>query len=110
MITSKYTVDKRNSPIQMMYSADMVIAITREKDEPKKRIVKILKNRYGPHGNVTPQTTINVCCRMIAMSIFGDKSLKLFRVELEELIKETIMKKIGDTHDPFQRESTGDGT
>lgn len=110
MIPSKYTVDKKRSPIQMMHGADIVIAITREIDEPKKRIVKILKNRYGPYGNVTLQTTINVCCRMIAMSIFGDKSLKLFRVELEELIKETIMKKIGDTHDPFQRESTGDGT
>jgi hypothetical protein len=102
MTTSRYTVNKKTSPIRMMHSADMVIAITREIDEPKKRIVKILKNRYGPHGNVTLQTTINVCCRMIAMSIFGGKSLKLFRVELEELIKETIMKKIGDIHDPFQ--------
>ena len=110
MITSKYKVDKRKSPIQMMHSADICIAITREIDQPKKRVVKILKNRYGPRGNVTVQTTINVCCRMIAMSIFGDSPLKVFRVELEELIKETIMKKIGDTHDPFQRESTGDGT
>ena len=47
---------------------------------------------------------------MIGMYIFGDTSLKVFRVELEELIKETIMKKLGDSHDPFQRESRGDGT
>ena len=47
---------------------------------------------------------------MIAMSIFGDTSLKLFRTELEELIKETIVKKLGDSHDPFQRKSGGHGT
>ena len=50
---------------------------------------------------------------MIALSIFGDTTLKLFRVELEEeikkTIKKTIMEKIGDSHDPFHRESTGDG-
>lgn len=56
------------------------------------------------------QETINICCKMIALSVFGNTSLKLFRIELEKTIKETITKKLGENYDPFQRKSTGDGT
>jgi hypothetical protein len=96
---------------QNLYMADYMIALTRERDNPKERFVKIIKNkRTGKTGRADPKLTIELCSHMIAMSIFGDTSLKLFRVELEELIKETIINKLGDAHDPFRRKSTGDGT
>ena len=94
-----------------MYMADYVVSLTRTKENPKDRFVKVLKNRHSEKtGRADPQLTIELCCHMIAMSVFGDTSLKVFRTELEELIKETIMKKLGDSHDPFQRKSGGHGT
>ena len=102
---------KRTSLNTEMYMADYVISLTRLQENPKERFVKVLKNRNsGKTGRADPQLTIELCCHMIAMSIFGDTSLKLFRTELEELIKETIVKKLGDSHDPFQRKSGGHGT
>lgn len=101
----------RNSHLENLYMADYMIALTRDRDNPKERYVKILKNKQtGKTGRADPKLTIELCSHMIAMSIFGDTSLKLFRAELEELIKETIMNKLGDAHDPFRRKSTGDGT
>lgn len=103
--------NRKNSFLQNMHMADFVISLTRDRDKPEERFVKILKNRHtGSTGRADPETTIELCVRMIAMSIFGDTSLKLFRVDLEEAIKQTILEKIGDAHDPFQRESTGDGS
>jgi hypothetical protein len=100
----------RNSHLENLYMADYMIALTRDRDNPKERYVKILKNKQtGKTGRADPKLTIELCSHMIAMSIFGD-TLKLFRVELEEAIKETIMNKLGDAHDPFRRKSTGDGT
>lgn len=106
-----FKIDKKNSLLHNMFMADFVISLTRTQENPNERFVKVLKNRYdGTTGKADPQQTIDCCCRMIAMSVFGDTSLKLFRVELEEEIKKTIMNKIGDAHDPFRTESTGDGT
>lgn len=107
------TANSRNSSMYNLHMADFVISLTRTGtgNNPNERYVKILKNRYdGITGKADPKTTIKMCSRMIALSVFGDTSLKLFRVELEEAIKKTIMEKIGDAHDPFQRESTGDGS
>jgi hypothetical protein len=102
---------RKQSHLENLYMADFMIALTRDKEKPEERYVKILKNRYnGQTGRADPLTTIDCCSRMIAMSIFGDTSLKLFRVDLEEAIKKTILEKIGDAHDPFHRESGGDGT
>jgi len=102
---------KRTSLTTEMYQADYVISLTRTRGNPNERFVKVLKNRNsGKTGRADPQLTIELCCHMISMSVFGDTSMKLFRVELEELIKETIIKKLGDSHDPFQRKSRGDGT
>ena len=102
---------KHTSLTTEMYQADYVVSLTRTIENPKDRFVKVLKNRNsGKTGRADPQLTIELCCHMIAMSIFGDTSLKLFRTELEELIKETIVKKLGDSHDPFQRKSGGHGT
>jgi hypothetical protein len=89
--------------------SDFTIALTRDRDNPKERFVQVLKNRQGKTGRADPKLTIELCAFMITMSVFGD-TLKVFRVELEEAIKETIMKKIGDSHDPFRTKSTGDGT
>jgi hypothetical protein len=94
-----------------MYMADFVMSLTREQDNPKERFVKILKNRHSlKTGKADPETTVDLCSRMIAFSVFGDTSLKLFRVELEEAIKKTILERIGDVYDPFQRKSGGDGS
>lgn len=102
---------KRTSALNMMAAADIVIALTRDlNSKDHKKYVHVIKNRHdGNCGKADPEKTINVCCRMIADSIFGDK-LKLFRVELEKEIKKTIMKKIGDAHDPFRRTGSGDGS
>jgi len=96
-------IANRNDTLRMnMYMSDYVIALTRTREKPNERFVKVLKNRNsGKTGRADPQLTIDLCCHMITMSIFGDTSMKLFRVELEELIKETIIKKLGDAHDPF---------
>lgn len=100
----------QNSYRHDLYQADYMIALTRDIDNPKERYVKVLKNkRSEKHGRADPKLTIELCSHMISMSVFGDR-LKLFRIELEEAIKETIMKKIGDAHDPFRTKSTGDGT
>ena len=92
-----------------LYMADFMIALTRDVDDPKERFVKVLKNKRGETGRADPKLTIELCSHMIAMSVFGD-TLKLFRVELEEAIKQTIMEKIGDAHDPFHRKIAGDGS
>ena len=105
----KPLVDKRNSFLQNMYLADFAITLTRDPDDHSTKQVRVIKNRYGKRGKADPETTINLCSKMIAMSVFGD-TLKLFRVDLEEAIKKTILEKIGDAHDPFRRESGGDGT
>jgi len=103
-------INRQNSYRDSLFMADFMIALTRDRNNPKERFVKILKNRYtGETGRADPKLTIELCARMIAMSVFGE-TLKLFRIELEEAIKETIMKKIGDSHDPFRTKSTGDGT
>ena len=111
-MTTPYKIsDKQNSLNHNMYMADFVISLTRTQEKPNERYVKVLKNRHSTFtGKADPKQTIDFCCRMIAMSVFGDTSLKLFRVDLEEAIKETIMNKIGDAHDPFHRKSTGDGS
>jgi hypothetical protein len=102
--------DREETVMYNMHMADFVMALTRTENNPKERFIKILKNRHdGKTGKVDPLTTINICAKMISLSIFGDR-LKLFRVELEEAIKQTILEKIGDAHDPFRRESTGDGS
>ena len=103
-----FQVNPKNSLLGNMHLADFAIALTRDPDDRSTRQVRILKNRYGNRGKGDPETTINLCCRMISMSVFGD-TLKLFRVDLEEAIKKTILEKIGDAHDPFRRESGGDG-
>ena len=101
--------NKKNSYRNNIYMSDIVMAITRDDEIPQQKYIKVLKNRYGNTGRADPQQTIELCALMISMSVFGNK-LKMFRVELEEAIKETIMKKIGGVHDPFRTESTGDGT
>jgi hypothetical protein len=103
-VNKKPLVSKpRETLMTNMYMSDYVISLTRTQENPKDRFVKVLKNRNsGKTGRADPQLTIELCCHMIAMSVFGDTSMKLFRTELEELIKQTIMKKLGDSHDPFQ--------
>ena len=106
--------NKKNSYHNTLFMADFMIALTRDTDSPKERYIKVIKNRSGANGKATPEMTVDLSSRMIAMSIFGDTSLKLFRVDLEESIKEaiteTIMNKLGDAHDPFRTKSTGDGS
>jgi hypothetical protein len=110
-VNKKPLTSGKTSHLENMYMADYVISLTRTRKNPKERFVKVLKNRNsGKTGKADPKLTIELSCHMIAMSVFGDTAMKVFRVELEELIKETIMKKLGDSHDPFQRKSRGDGT
>jgi len=74
-------------------------------DRNKEKYVDILSFQLGQidHDHkANIEETINICCKMIALSVFGKTSLKLFRVELEELIKKTITKKLGEKYDPFQ--------
>jgi len=92
-----------------LFAADLMVCITRDPTDSNQRFVKVLKNRYtGQHGKVDPNIVIDTCSNMIATSIFGNR-LKLFKVELEEAIKKTIMEKIGDAHDPFHRQSSRNG-
>jgi len=105
-----FIINKQNSYHKTLYMADLMIALIRDTENSEERYVKVIKNRNGKNGKADPQQTIELCSRLIAMSIFGDTSLKLFRLELEEEIKKTIMKKIGDAHDPFHRKSSEHGS
>lgn len=67
----------------------------------KEKSVMVMKDTDGFKYIPTPKKIITIFCEMLGISIFGNNSLKMFRIELEELIKKTIRKQIGEKYDPF---------